>query len=277
MPACSSSSTAADGRAKRNDVANFDYSLLADAMADRRFWLAFAISALSGLVRGFSGFGSAMIYMPLIAAIYDPRVAAVTLLLIDTLSTAPITIGSFGRCAWREIVPMFAACALAIPFGAMALVAVDPVLLRWFMACTVFVLLGVLMTGWRYHGTPTLPMTLAVGAYSGFSGGAVQIAGPPVVLYWLGSGNDVATLRANLLVYFLLMDIALCVVYAAKGLFTAELVMTALVLAVPFLVMVGAGVYLFRGTSDALYRRVAYAIIALSALVSLPLLDPWLR
>ncbi len=36
-----------------------------------------AIAALSGLVRGFSGFGSALIYMPLMAAIYDPRIAAV--------------------------------------------------------------------------------------------------------------------------------------------------------------------------------------------------------
>ena len=29
--------------------------------------------------------------------------------------------------------------------------------------------------------------------------------------------------------------------------------------------------------NDRLYRRIAYAIIAVSALVSLPLLDPWLR
>ena len=255
----------------------FDSTLFATAMADRRFWLAFAISALSGMVRGFSGFGSAMIYMPLIAAIYEPRIAAVTLLLIDTLCTAPFTVRSFARCTWREIVPMYFVCALAIPVGAMALVAVDPVILRWFMALTVLVLLGVLMSGWRYQGPPRLPLTLAVGAYSGFSGGAVQIAGPPVVLYWLGSGNDVATLRANLLVYFLLMDIGLCVVYAAKGLFTAELVAFGLMLAVPFFIMTAAGAYLFRGASDRLYHRIAYAIIAVSALVSLPLLDAWLR
>ena len=61
-------------------------------MDDRRFWPAIAIAALSGLVRGFSGFGSAMIYMPLVAAVYEPRIAAVTLLTIDTLCTAPFTV-----------------------------------------------------------------------------------------------------------------------------------------------------------------------------------------
>ena len=46
------------------------------ALADRRFAAAVAIAALSGFVRGFSGFGSALIYIPLIAAVYEPRKAA---------------------------------------------------------------------------------------------------------------------------------------------------------------------------------------------------------
>jgi uncharacterized membrane protein YfcA len=254
-----------------------DSSFFAAAMADRRFWAALAISALSGLVRGFSGFGSAMIYMPLIAAVYEPRVAAVTLLLIDTLSTAPFTIRSFTQCTWREIVPLVLACAVAIPFGAMALVVLDPTVLRWFMAALVLALLAVLMSGWRYHGRPTLPATIGVGLFSGFGGGAVQIAGPAVILYWLGSARNAVTMRANLLVYFLLMDMALCIVYAFKGLFTAELIALALLLAIPFFIATAVGAYLFRGTSDELYRRIAYANIAASALVSLPLLDPWLR
>jgi uncharacterized membrane protein YfcA len=254
-----------------------DNTLFTTAIADRRFWLAFAISLLSGLVRGFSGFGSAMIYMPLIAAIYEPRIAAVTLLVIDTLSTAPFTVRSFGQCSWREIVPLFAACVVAIPFGAMALVILDPIVLRWFMALMVLALLAVLMSGWRYHGPPTLPATVGVGLFSGFGGGAVQIAGPAVILYWLGSAANAVTMRANLLVYFLLVDVALCAVYAWQGLFTAELVALAALLAIPFFVGTAIGAHFFHGTSDLLYRRVAYAIIAASALVSLPLLDPWLR
>jgi uncharacterized membrane protein YcaP (DUF421 family) len=47
-------------------------------------WLVVAALA-AGLARGFSGFGSALIYMPLVAAVYDPRVAAVTLLLMNYL------------------------------------------------------------------------------------------------------------------------------------------------------------------------------------------------
>jgi hypothetical protein len=34
-----------------------------------------------------------------------------------------------------------------------------------------------------------------------------------------------------------------------------------------------AGAFWFRGTSDLLYRRVAYVIIAVSGLISLPIFD----
>ena len=49
-----------------------EYALFAAAVADHRFWIALAIAILAGAVRGFSGFGSAQIYIPLIAAVYSP-------------------------------------------------------------------------------------------------------------------------------------------------------------------------------------------------------------
>ena len=254
-----------------------DSSAFSAAFADPRFLAALAIAVLAGLVRGFSGFGSALIYMPLIAAVYDPRVAAVTLLLIDTFGAAPFAVRAFGQCTWREVAPIFIAAAIAVPFGAMALKIVDPIVLRWFMALLVLSLLGILLSGWRYHGRPKLAYTVGVGLFSGFGGGAVQIAGPAVIVYWLGASNSAATVRANVLVYFLLLDALLCAVYFWQGLFTADLLALSLLLAVPFFVATLAGAILFRGSSDLLYRRVAYAIIGTAAIISLPLLDPWLR
>ena len=45
-------------------------------MTDPRFTLALGISVLSGVVRGFSGFGSALIYVPLMSALYGPQIGA---------------------------------------------------------------------------------------------------------------------------------------------------------------------------------------------------------
>ena len=89
-----------------------DSATFAAALADRRIFAAMAVAALAGLTRGFSGFGGAMIYMPLIAAIYDPRIAAVTILLVDFVSATPFAIPEVRRCTWREVAPLSVAMAV---------------------------------------------------------------------------------------------------------------------------------------------------------------------
>jgi uncharacterized membrane protein YfcA len=254
-----------------------DSALFVAAVAEHRFWIAVAIAVLAGVVRGFSGFGSAQIYIPLIAAVYRPRVAAVTLLLIDTAGSASFTVRAFAQCTWPEVLPMYIAAAIAIPIGTLALLVVTPIVLRWFIAILVLSLVGVLISGWRYHGRATLPITAGVGVISGLGAGAVQIAGPPVLIYRLGTINKAITVRANCLVYFLLLDVTSCTVYIWQDLITAEMLALSLLLAVPFFVATGTGATLFHGSSDLVYRRIAYAIIVGAAFVSLPVFDSIFR
>lgn len=246
-------------------------------MADRRIFAALGIAATCGLVRGFSGFGSALIYMPLMSAVYEPRIAAVTLLLVDTICSTPFAIPEMRRCTWREVVPLSIAMIAAIPLGTWLLLVLDPIVLRWAIAVLVLGLVAVLMSGWRYKGPSTPPVSAGVGFLSGIGAGAVQIAGPPVILYWLSRGNNAATLRANLMVFFVFGAVALVVVYALQGLFTAQPIALSILLAPLYIAGVAIGSRSFRSASESLYRNVAYAICLLSALLSLPLLDSWLR
>jgi uncharacterized membrane protein YfcA len=121
-----------------------DSSAFAALLSDRRIVAALAIAVISAIVRGFAGFGSSMIYMPLISAIYEPRVAAVTILLIDFVSSTPFTLPEFRRCTWREVLPIAAASAIAVPFGTWALLVIDPLWLRWGIVALVLVLLAVM-------------------------------------------------------------------------------------------------------------------------------------
>ena len=77
----------------------------------------------------------------------------------------------------------------------------------------VLVIVVVLGSGWRYHGRPLLIVTILVGLVAGALGGAVQITGPPVVLFWLSSMASAATVRANFIVFFALFASALVVTY----------------------------------------------------------------
>ena len=244
---------------------------LTSVVGDSRFPIAVGFAALAGLVRGFTGFGSALIYMPLVSAVYGPQVAAATLLLIDTVCGFPFAVHSLPYCNRREVTPAMIAGAVALPFGVWALLWIDPLVLRWFIAVLALAALAVLVAGWRYHGRPTLPASLAVGVMAGFGAGAVQIGAPPLLVYWLGGQNSAATVRANIMVYFIMQGVLACALYFYGGLLTAQSVALALLLGLPFGVAMVAGAFWFHGTSDLLYRRVAYVIIAVSGLISLPI------
>ncbi len=250
-----------------------DLETISALLHEPRFIAAVAIAAVAGLVRGFSGFGSALIYMPLISALYGPRVAAPTLLLIDTICSLPFTIHAAPQCNPREVAWVSLSGFIFLPLGVMALVYIDAILLRWFIVALVVVALFALISGWRYHGKPTVTASLATGAFSGFGGGAVQIAAPPLLIFWLGGANKAATVRANIMVYFIPQAALSMALYYWNALFTGETIALALLFGLPFALAMAAGVYSFHGSSEALYRRVAYVIIAFAGLVSMPIFD----
>lgn len=55
--------------------------------SDPRLWWIAGVALLAGFVRGFTGFGAGMIFIPAASAIYDPVVAIVLLFLIDTAAS----------------------------------------------------------------------------------------------------------------------------------------------------------------------------------------------
>jgi hypothetical protein len=242
-------------------------------VADPRFYAALGIAVLSGVVRGFSGFGSALIYIPLASAVYGPKLAAASFVLIDFFCCIPLVVRAWPACDKREVMPLTIACALTIPLGALLLLYLDPIWLRWGIAALILGLLAVLVSGWRYRGRAPLPLTIGVGLFSGITGGATTLTGPIPIVYWLGSASGARVVRANLIMFFLFTDGLVALTYYFQGLMTAEAVALAILTGVPFLVALGAGARLFRGASERTYRRIAYAIVALAALVSLPLFD----
>ena len=249
----------------------------AAALSDPRVVAAAGITVLAGLVRGFSGFGSALIYVPLIAAVYEPHVSTVSFVLMDFVCVAPFALHAFRQARWREVLPALVAAMLVVPLGTMAQQAVDPVILRWGMALFVLAFVILLAAGWRYPWKPSTPAAIGAGALSGFTGGAAQLGGPPVILYWLGSPDSAATVRVNLIVYLVLLQISLMASFAWQGLVTATPLALAALLGPVYIVAFVIGARWFHGASDLTYRRIAYVIVALAALASMPVFDQFLH
>jgi uncharacterized protein len=245
--------------------------------AELAAWLAepstlVAIGALvaAGLVRGLTGFGAAMVFIPVASAVFGAQVAVPMMLIIDGIMAMPQAVLAARTCNWREVLPLFLGSAVTLPLGVWVLKTADQTALRWAISILVLVAASVLASGWRYRKPPSLPATAAIGGVSGFFGGAVSLYGPAIVLFWLGGQGVGAAVRGNIFAFFGLASIASALVLGANGLMTAPVAAQSLVLMPVYGVGLWAGSRLFRLASEAAYRRLALAIIFLATLMTLP-------
>ena len=177
---------------------------------------------IAGAVRGFSGFGAAMIFMPVATSVVYPPTAAASFLFLDFFIGLPLVFRALRLCDWHTVLPAVIASVIFVHVGAWFLANTDVLLLRWLIFAIVTGVLLLLMSGWRYHGRPSIPVSLGIGATSGILGGVSQVSGPPVVAFWLSSAKEPAIVRANLIVYFTLASIGTIFAFALNGFFTTE-------------------------------------------------------
>jgi uncharacterized membrane protein YfcA len=237
-----------------------------------------AVSALTaGLARGLSGFGGALIFVPLASAVASPRWAAPLLLLMDSVSAAGLVPNAWRKAVRREVGIMATGALVGVPLGVWLLARADPLALRWGIAGIVTAALVVLISGWRYRGRRTRPVAAGVGLLGGVLSGTAQVGGPPIVAYWLSSPLSPEVVRANLVLYFAISTVFSYVAYVAGGLLTGGLLLLALLIGPIYALGIFAGSRLFGLASETTFRRVCFALIGIAAVVSLPILDGVLR
>lgn len=230
---------------------------------------------VGGLARGFSGFGGGLIFVPLASAAMGPKIAAPVLLIVDFTLTVGMTPAAWRKANRREVFTMLAGALVGTPLGALALARLPSVTLRWIICVVVVCLLALLVSGWRYRGTPRAALTAGVGAVAGLFGGAAQVSGPPIVAYWLGGSAPAPVVRSNLVLYFALASVISFATYLAGGLLTREVALVCLVAGPGYGLGIWIGARMFGLASEATFRRICYLLIALAALLGLPLLDGW--
>jgi uncharacterized protein len=233
----------------------------------------FLAAVIAGLARGFSGFGGALIFVPLAGAATGPQMAAALLLVIDWVMTLGMLPEGWRRANRREVFTMLAGAVIGVPAGTAVLYLMPSVPLRWIISITVLCLLAFLMSGWRYHGRPKTYLTVGVGGLAGLFGGAAQMSGPPIVAYWLGGAIERHVVRANLILYFALATVLSAITYLASGILTREVLLVSLMAGPGYGVGLFIGSRMFGIASETTFRRICFALIAAAAVIGLPVLD----
>jgi len=240
-----------------------------EILGSSEFWVAAAVTLLAGFMRGFVGVGSGMLMAPVFAILFGPVHTVGMVIMLDAFVTAQLLPSVHRLIEWRFILPMAAIAALSMPAGTWLLVNIDPQTMARCIAFIVLAFVLLLMTGWRYHGSKQLAITLGIGAISGVLIAATSMGNPPVILYFLSGPDNAATNRANFTGYFAVTLITLLVMMTARELIDgATVVRTALLLPV-FAASAWLGSKYFCKSTDRRYRQVALGLLLCVAVYGL--------
>lgn len=234
-------------------------------------WGLIAVVTVAGIVYGFAGFGSALIFMPVASALIPVPMAIAAFSLSGLASLVTVIPRAWAEVDRRAVLWMIAVAIPAAALGVRVLRISDADAIHWAVIAVAATTLVALIGGWRLKAEPSLATRAAIGGAAGFVGGATGLNGPVLVLFQLAGRDGIARSRALTLVFLTSTSLIFLPLLALQGLLTPEAVILGLALLVPYGIGTRIGHALFRPDAEGLYRGAAYAIIGAAILLGLPI------
>ncbi len=226
---------------------------------------------LGGVVRGFSGFGTALVFLPIATPYLGPFGALIGLTIMDIFGPLPNLRRAWGAVNEGDLMRLLLGCAVVLPLGLWVLTQVAPEVFRYAVSGLALAMLAILILGLRYHGHVSRVMVTGIGGAAGFLGGVAGLPGPAVILFYMSRPLPVDVIRATILLFLFGFDFLLLGYLTGMAQVTLAAAGLGLLLALPNLLGNWLGGWLFRPDRERLYRAAAYMVIALAALSGLPL------
>ena len=114
------------------------------------FLISAVVACIAGMVRGFAGFGAAMLMTPVFSALYGPAVGIALCLLLEIAVALPLLPAVVRLVDWRRIGLLLVAAVVGVPLGNLVLTLADPEPMRWAISAIVLTAVALLASGWRF-------------------------------------------------------------------------------------------------------------------------------
>jgi uncharacterized membrane protein YfcA len=224
-------------------------------------WIVIA-AFVGGLVRGFSGFGTAMVFLPVAAPFLGPFGALLALTFMDLLGPLPNLRKAWAEVAKGDLLRLGIGCAATLPLGLWILTQVAPEVFRYVVSGASLLMVAILLLGLRYQGQVSRTMVTGIGATAGLLGG---------IAFYMSRPLPIAVIRATILLFLFVFDVLIIGTLAGFGRVTLIGAIFGLCLAIPNAAGNWLGGRMFRPERERMYRLTAYTLIAGVALSGLPL------
>ncbi|HSP54921.1 MAG TPA: sulfite exporter TauE/SafE family protein [Dehalococcoidia bacterium] len=227
-----------------------------------------AIAFLASVCQSVTGFGFALVMVPLITIVWAVKPGVAATVLLSLFGNIMLLREVRGHVSVPRVGGLLGGFAIGLVPGVIIFEKVDEDALR--IGVGVIVLLATFAI-YRApeidRGHDGLGIRMVAGAISGAIGSSTSLSGPPIVLYLVGRVQEIDAFRATVLAYFVPSSVIVLVSYAIVGQITWEVVLMAAAGTPAVLIGNPVGGWL-RGHLDAERFRIVVLLVLVGASIS---------
>jgi uncharacterized membrane protein YfcA len=226
------------------------------------FAFTFLVIFASMLIRTVTGFGSALIAIPLLSILYSAKYAIPFIFLYECLIDIMI-LGREGlniRGEVNQAWPLLISGLIGIPLGTEVLIHSDEGLLKIVIGIALIIFSMLLLWNVNLRLKRDKFGSVAAGLMGGFLSGSIGMPGPPMALLLSSQGFAKEEFRKLMVVFLTVVDFLTFIYFIWIGLINANILMKSLMLLPALVLGFLAGNFVFGKVDEAYFRRLALAI-----------------
>jgi uncharacterized membrane protein YfcA len=224
---------------------------------------------VAGVIRGYSGFGFAMVAVTSMSLVIPPARVVPLVLILEVMASISLVPQVWKDIDWYSLRWLLAGSIFATPFGAYLLANVPAEPMRMSISVLVLAAAIMLLRGWAWKRMPGRPLILATGIACGILNGAAAIGGPPVILLYLSSPAGVTVSRASIVAYFLGIDSMSLVMASIHGLTTIQTLLLTAVCLIPLLLGIAVGSKMFIKVDKESFRHHVLILLTILSILGI--------
>jgi uncharacterized membrane protein YfcA len=224
---------------------------------------------LAGLTKGLTSFGLALVSVPLLVILISPKIVVPLILIYDAMTNMIILLASRKWVEIKRIWPLMITGIIGIPFGTYPLMVLDIRTYKVFIGFIITLFATAFLMGFNRKIKNEKLSFATIGFLSGLLSGSTAMSGPPIILFFTNQGVAKHPFRANVVAYFIVLDLATLIAFTISGLMTKEVINYAILLIPGLIIGAFTGMKLVHKVDEKLFRNITLLVVTVAGLVSI--------
>lgn len=227
--------------------------------------LGFISVLLASSIQGITGFGFALIAVPLLS-LFIPELTNITPIIViySFLTNIIIVYKARQDIDFKKIIPLVIFGIIATPIGTYILLYVKVSTLKIIIGLIITITAFAMLKNFTINIRNQVASYGIIGLLSGLLNGCTGLSGPPVVLFLTNQNTDKKVFRANLTFYGIATNIFAIILFIIEGIINYSVLNFTLIYLPALIIGVFVGIRTSSIINETVFRNLTiYLIIAL--------------